>query len=178
MQTAHELTVFDTEELLVFASRDISAGNYEGGLLKLKLAIQRDDSAAPHAMIARLYAELGLLDKARHHYRIFLTANPDFQLEAFQLGMVELDSGNDNAAMEQWTRVLEMNPTFPPALYYRALLRHKHERLEDARRDIEVIVNAVPEDNLYYLKAQELLADMTGNSSQLQGIAGEYFTER
>lgn len=174
MQTANELTVFDTEELLVFASRDISAGNLEDGLRKLKLAIQRNDSEDPHAMIARLYAELGLLDKARHHYRIFLTANPAFQLEAFQLGMVEMDSGDEKAAMEQWTRVLEMNPTFPPALYYRALLRHKHELLEDARRDIEVIVNAVPEDNLYYLKAQELLAIMKGNSPQPQGVTGEY----
>lgn len=170
----------DSEELLALAKKDIGAGQLEAGLGKLKQAVILGDLIEAHSLIARLYAELGLFAKAKHHYGVFLQENPTAELEAFQLGMAELDSGDEQAAIAQWGRLIDISPIYPPALYYRALLLHKNQKVEEARRDIEVIAKAVPHDNLYYKQAHELLAAMDDDlqenkRSNVKNILGQQY---
>ncbi len=151
----------ERDELLALARLDIEAGRTEEALRKLKPLIAGDDApveALPLA--ARLYAKLQLTERAQACYRRYLAARPEALLESFELGMTHFEKGENGEAAKLWQGVLERSPTHPPALFYRALLAAREGRAPDARRDLDVLLKAVPADNLYVGRGRELLQEM------------------
>jgi tetratricopeptide (TPR) repeat protein len=153
--------ILERDELLALALRDLENNRLEEALRKLKPLIAGDDAlieALPLA--ARVYAQLGLTERAQGCYRRYLAARPDALVECFELGMTHFERGETDEAARLWQGVLERSPAHPPTLFYRALLNARGGRLPDARRDLEVLFNAVPADNLYVGRGRELLQEI------------------
>jgi tetratricopeptide (TPR) repeat protein len=151
----------ERDELLALARRDVEADRLEDALRKLKPLITGDDALADALpLAARVYAQLRLIERAQACYRRYLAARPEAVLESFELGMTHFEKGENGEAAKLWHGVLERSPTHPPALFYRALLNAREGRVPDARRDLEVLFNAVPDDNLYVGRGKELLQEM------------------
>lgn len=149
---------FETDELVALARLDIERNQLDEALWKLKQA--QADAAAPaevFAMLARLYAQLGLWDRAKPLFERYLAAEPNAVNETFQLGMVHFDSGQADEATRIWDKLLLTQPTHPPALFYRALAKQQLGQPAEARHSLDVLLKSAPPDNLYFNRAKELL---------------------
>lgn len=155
----------DSAELFALARRDLDAGRVEEALLKLKAVISGPDAIAealPYA--ARVYAQLGLMEKARSCYQRYLEARPDAVLESFELGITYFESGQKAEAKKIWERLLGSQPTHPPTLFYSGLLAAQEGRMPEAQRNLDVLFKSTPADNLYVTRARDLLRDIESGS--------------
>ncbi|OUS29786.1 hypothetical protein A9Q99_08125 [Gammaproteobacteria bacterium 45_16_T64] len=156
-----DLEKFDTEELIALAKFDLEHDKIDFALEKIKSALEKDDCPLEaRGIAARLYAQIKLFDKAAMLYKEFLVASPESNTERFQLGMVNLESGNKEEAISIWSNLLEQEPTHPPSLYYSAVALIELERQDDAIRHLNVLLQSAPADNLYFGKAKEILDKM------------------
>lgn len=153
-----QMDIYDVVELAALAGMDVEAGRLDKALEKLKVANQRTDRTPEiDAQLARIYAQLRLYAKSIEHFKRFLNVQPSAELERFQLGMVYFDTADFPAAIKIWDGVLSHNPAHPPALFYRASARLKQDQLEEARRDLDVLLKSVATNNLYFGRGKELL---------------------
>jgi Flp pilus assembly protein TadD len=79
--------------------------------------------------------------------------------------MTHFDRGDTGEAETLWRGVLERAPTHPPTLFYRALLHARTGRLQEARRDLDVLFQGVPADNLYATRGRELLQELDSKAT-------------
>lgn len=150
---------FDTDELLALARLDISKGNTESALLKIKTAL--NDSKVPdeaYSMAAKIYAGLGLFERAQAMFKAYLNKNPDAPLETFQLGMTYFDSGQRQEAVKIWENILQKQPTHPPVLFYTALAKAQEGDTATSRKILNDLIKSAPADNLYFKQGKELLS--------------------
>ena len=157
----------DREELFALARTDLEANRIEQALIKLKQVISGKDAiieALPFT--ARVYGQLGLVEKARACYQRYLEANPKAVLESFELGVTYFEAGEKKEAKLLWDRLLENAPTHPPTLFYSGLLAAQEGRLPDARRNLDVLFKSTPSDNLYVSRGRELLNDIDNPAPQ------------
>ena len=161
IQTDALLDLFDNEELLALARLDMNRNQYDEALWKLKRILQADE-AMPEAisMAARLYAQIGLFERAQSLFNRYLEQDVDAVAETFQLGMTYLDAGNRDAALDIWDKLLKKHPGHPPALFYTGLLRAQRGELTAARASLEHILKTVASDNLYFTRARDLLQEL------------------
>lgn len=148
----------ESDELLALARVDVERGNLEAALLKLKQLLA--DDAAPDealAMGGRLYAQLGLWERAKVLLQRFLVRQPAAINETFQLGMVHFDAGQPAEARKIWEGLLKTAPTHPPALFHYALALGQESQVELAKHSLETLLKTAPPDNLYFGRAKELL---------------------
>ena len=157
----HATNQLDSEECLALARRDLDAGRIEEALLKLKkLIAQSEPYVEALPLAARVYAQLGLMEKARDCYKRYVKANPDALLESFELGVTYFEGGEGAEAKKIWDRVLVSSPTHPPTLFYSGLLAAQEGRMPDAHRNLDVLLKSTPADNLYATRARELLKNL------------------
>ncbi len=151
-------TLFDSEELVALARFDIDNGHLDKALEKLKRAISMDKVPVEAlGMIARLYAQIGLFERAKVYFGQFLNQVPGAVNETFQYGMVQFDMGDDQAALGTWRSLLEKHPDHPPARFYIGLAQAQADLIDDARSTLESLLGSIPVDNLYFGRAKELL---------------------
>jgi tetratricopeptide (TPR) repeat protein len=156
----------EKDELLALARRDLENGRIEEALRKLKSLIAEPGAVADALpLAARIYAQLGLTERAQECYRRYLAARPDAVLESFELGMTHFDRGDTEEAEKLWRGVLERAPTHPPTLFYRALLHARAGRVPEARRDLDVLFQGVAADNLYATRGRELLQELDSKAA-------------
>ncbi|GEM_PF-1070060 len=149
---------FDSDELLALARIDVEKGDLSEALHKLKQVIAAETAPAEaFSTTARLYAQLGLWDRAEKMFQKYLELEPKAMTETFQLGMVHFDAGRPAEALKIWDGLLKNNPTHPPALFYRALVLAQEGQIAPARQSLDVLLKSVPTDNLYFGKGKELL---------------------
>lgn len=164
MATTHtkdKSTEFDTDELLALAKLDLSKENTESALAKIKAALK--DSKAPdeaYSLAAKIYAQLGLYQRAQAMFKSYLDKNPGAPLETFQLGMTFFDAGERQEALGIWDAILKEQPTHPPALFYTALALAQQGETDPARKRLETLLKSAPTDNLYFGRGKELLEAM------------------
>ena len=159
----------EADELLALARIDIEKEQLENGLRKLKQVLSIPDPIPEAlAMAARLYAQIGLLPRAKHLFERFLQQNPHAINEQFQLGMVHFDGREISEAKQIWEKILATTPTFPPALYYLGLLNAQQNQLADARRHLEVLLKSVATDNFYFERSKELLQSIDASLHGMQ----------
>ncbi|AXQ28044.1 tetratricopeptide repeat protein [Solimonas sp. K1W22B-7] len=154
-------SIFDGEELLVLARMDLEKGIVEQGLSKLKQAAALGDCPpAARLELARVYAQLGLRQKARSQFEAYLQARPEDVDATFQLGMTRFEDGETDAALALWDRVLQQASQYPPALYFRAVAAARQGQGKDARAMLRTALDVIPADNLYFTRSRDLLASM------------------
>jgi tetratricopeptide (TPR) repeat protein len=149
---------FDADELLALARVDIDRGELAEALWKLK-AVHADSSppAESFSMSGRLYAQLGLWDRAKSMFQKYLEQNPAAVTEAFQLGMVHFDAGKLAEAKSIWESLLKENPTHPPVLFYLALAATQQGDTPRAKQLLDALLKTAAPDNLYFGRSKELL---------------------
>jgi len=152
---------FDQYELLALARLDLDKGSIENALLKVKKALSLEENN-PEAlsMIGKIYAQIGLYEKSKIYLKKYLKLQPQAVTENFQYGMVHFDSGDRDTALSIWNTLLETNPTYPPALFYKGLVLAQKEETADARKALGILLQSAPADNLYFGKAKELLQSL------------------
>jgi tetratricopeptide (TPR) repeat protein len=170
---------FDLEELTALARLDIEQGRVEQGLGKLKSILANPSAPAPAlSMAARLYAQLGLFERAETLFVKYVSMVPGALEEQFQLGMVRLDKGDSAGALETWEALLKQQPTFPPALFYCAVVQNKLGKIADARRNVDVLLQTAPTDNLYYGRGKELLQAMGRDVMQQSAVVSQAYHDK
>lgn len=165
---------FDNDELLAFAKQDISKGDNEQALLKIKkvLASKKPDDEA-YSMAAKIYAQLQLHERAQEMFQKYLKNNPEATVENFQLGMTYFDSGNRGEALKIWSGILQKSPTNPPALFYTALASGQEGDTTAAKQALDTLLKSVPADNLYFNQGKQLLSAIERGDQAQVSSAGD-----
>jgi len=178
---------FESDELLALARLEIDKGDIEQALLKLKKVLAEKKVPAEanamaarlyarlglferaqklfKAMAARLYARLGLFERAQKLFKSYLKQRPDDVVEAFQYGMVHLDLDDEPGALEIWSSLLEKEPNHPPAMFYRGLVLARQNQVTEATNTLKRLLDTAPRENLYYTRAMELLKAIENGKS-------------
>jgi tetratricopeptide (TPR) repeat protein len=152
---------FDGEELLALARLDIQKGTTDQGLSKLKQGLESADCPVEaHLEIARVYAQLGLREKARRHFQSYLHSRPDDVDATFQFGMVHFEDSQTDAALELWSNVLRRQAQYPPALFFSALATAKRGQVAEAKAMLRTTMESIPADNLYFTRSRDLLTSL------------------
>ena len=162
----------DSDELVALARVDIERGAFSDALLKIKQVLaDPEPPAQAFALGGRLYAQLGLWQRARPCYERYLQTNPNAVTEAFELGMVRFDSGDAVEARKIWSNLLGKQPTHPPSLFYRALALAQENNAADARKDLDVLLKSAPPDNLYFGRGRDLLRAIDSQPATTPGAS-------
>ena len=150
---------FDTDELLALAGLDMEQQRHEAALRKLKQVLNAESPPAESlAMVAKVYAQIGLLERAQTHFERYLEQVPDARLERFQWGMALFQGNNLSAALDVWEQVLREQSFFPPAQYYKHLALAQLGDVDTARQGLEAMLKSLDKDNLYFARARDLLS--------------------
>lgn len=167
----HMLELYDTEELLALARLDMNRNQYDDALWKLKRVLQTSEPPLEAiSMAARLYAQIGLFQRAQSLFNRYIELDADAVTETFQLGMTYLDAGNPDEALQVWDKLLQKHPTHPPALFYRGLILAQRGDVVSARAQLEQVLKTVASDNLYFTRARDLLQEL-GKGTPLTAAA-------
>jgi len=151
----------DSDELLALARLDMDQNRMDQALIKLKHILNTDKGNSDAlSMGGKVYAQLGLFDKAKNCFKQYLEINPDSIIDQFQYGMVHFDNGDKDTALSIWNELLAKQPTHPPSLFYKGLLLAQTNQTADARATLSILLQSAPADNLYFGRAKELLQAM------------------
>ena len=125
--------LLDQDELMHLALRDISSGAHESAIEKLKKALTvTPDDPRLQFLLAAEHAEIGMLDRAKEGLHTTLQLDAKLHPARFQLGLLELMSGNGTAAEEIWQGLEELGPENGMVLYSQALLIAQTEDKDQA----------------------------------------------
>lgn len=151
----------DALELLTLARLDMKADRLDQALVKLKQGLKSEASGQQTSELlgelGRLYARLGLRERAREQFERFLELQPDAIQERFQLGLVHFEDGDRARAMPHWEQVLSHVPLHAPALYHVAISSAQDGKLERAWALCRTVLDKVEASNLYFEQSKELL---------------------
>ena len=148
----------DSEELLALAKIDLDQGRMDQALIKMKHILNADKgNGEALSMAGKVYAQLGLFEKAKNCFKQYLEIAPESIVDQFQYGMVHFDSGGRDTALSIWNELLAKQPTHPPSLFYKGLLLAQNNNMADARATLSILLQSAPADNLYFGRAKELL---------------------
>ena len=149
--------LLDAEELALFALRALENSDLEKALITVKTALLRSEfPLICHAIAGKAYARMELWEKASQCLSEYTKACPEKHHERNQLGLVLFRSGQEDAAIEVWTEVLNDSPTYPPALFFLAHAYTARQSWTTAQRFIDILLGAAGSDNLFSIKAQQL----------------------
>ena len=155
------LTSFDNDELLALSDYDFQNDRHQDALVKLKVLIARNQTPLPtYALLGRIYATIGLLERAREAINFYLSRAPKEQTlnEIFQLGLVESDLGNFDIALQIWSDLLIEHPNHCPALFHKANVLIKKGQVQEAVDLLNHILETAPEGDKYIPMADRLLS--------------------
>ena len=162
--------LFESDELVALARLNIERGEVDEALWKLKQVIaEASPPVEALAITARLYAQLGLFERAKPLYQRYLESQPNAVNEIFQLGMVHFDAGQQAEALNIWDGLLKNQPTHPPALFYRALALYQLGQSPESRHSLDILLKSAAPDNLYFNRAKELLQTIENPPTALAG---------
>lgn len=155
------IDILDFEELIVLAKLDLDANNLSDALIKIKFAHKSTSADSETTiMLARLYARLGLFEKATPLFSEYVDKNPDAIVEKFQLGMTLFDNNDFAKALEIFNSILEAEAYHPPAMFYSTLILSEQGKVDEAISLLESILTNVDSKNLFYSRAHEQLVNL------------------
>jgi tetratricopeptide (TPR) repeat protein len=161
--------IFDADELLALARIDIEKGNIADALGRLKSAtLSAQVPPGAYSICGQLYVGLGLWDHALKMFQKHLERHPESLGEKFSLGLALGNSGRAAEAMKIWDELLEKQPNYVPALYYRGLMRAQQSQFQGARQDLELLVRSAAGDDPYLKPGKELLQSIEARQSLAQ----------
>lgn len=156
-----DLNIFSVDEILALAAIDLEKEQLSDGLYKLKHLLNQGVVADElDAMLGSVYAKLKLFNSAAEHYGHLLERNETRQHERFQLGMVNYEMGNNELALKCWDKVLEIEPSYPPVLFHKAILMLELEEVRTAKKLLNFLLDVVEDTNYYAEQAQSILEEL------------------
>lgn len=161
--TTAAATAFELDESLALARHEIEAKQFAPALQRLKALAQAEPpSAQAVLLLARLYGQLGLPQRAQAGFERYLALEPVAVHERFELGVALLEQDQAQAALGTWREVLEQVPDYPPALYFSAVAHSQMDAREQAEQFLQHLFQTTVADNLYHQRGQELLQRLIG----------------
>lgn len=161
---------WDADELLVLARLDLQKENVEGALHKLKQAKQLTATASViDVELGRLYAQIGLRKRAIPYFETYVQSFSADTDARFQLGMAHYEEGDHESATATWLAVSAVDPTYPPLLYFQALLLSQRGETSQAKEQLRRALEVLPADNLYFSRARDLLSSLEAPGSDEKG---------
>jgi len=155
------LDIFTVDELLALAEIDLEKKMLADSLHKLKhLSLQGVVNDELDAMLGSVYAKLKLFTSAAQHYSQLLERNDTRLHEQFQLGMVNYEMGNNDIALKCWDKVLEVEPSYPPVLFHKAILMLELEDVITAKKLLDFLLEVVDKTNYYAEQANTILEEL------------------
>jgi len=152
---AHQLSKSEELNLLQQATEFGKKREFDGAIETLKKLIAH---APKHelalGMLASLYAEIGMRDRAIEIYQNILGFNAANPLARFQLGLVQLNNGQPQQALDTWAPALS-NEDF--MLHYHSGLALKAlNRSDEARQMFDHANKTMPANHALYAQLQEI----------------------
>jgi len=146
-------TEFDT---LGAAAACVKRGDFETALTHLKALLAGNPRhELANGMLAGLYAQLKMPDRARHYFEQVLRLNPANVLARFQLGLLHLETGQPRDALEAW----QSKPPSPEDYlthFYSAVALLELNRPDEAKVRLLQAAQHMPADHRLHPELQRL----------------------
>lgn len=124
---------FDSDELLHLAIHATNKDETEKAISYLKRSIDIDaNNAKVLYMLASLHAQIGMYERAIKGMREAINIDPELDTAHFQLGLLELTSGNVDNAKEVWSTLDKLDETHYLRVFRDALLLLIEDKLDDS----------------------------------------------
>ena len=115
-------------------------------------------------LLAAIYMQIGLTDKAVDAYEELIAAYPDNSLARFQLGLAQLGRGARTEALSTWRPLLDQEEDFM-AHFHSALALLELRRNDEARKMLDVARERMPTSHPLFPKALDLMARLDSQPS-------------
>ena len=147
----------DEQQLLRLAVACVEERKFEDALLHLKqLLAASPEKEVALGMLAAIYAEIGMVDRAIDHYDRTLAVNPANHLARFQLGLLRVSLRHWQEALDTWQPLLD-HPQDYLAHYHSGLVLLQQEKRHEARSLLAKAAERLPESHSLYPLLQALL---------------------
>lgn len=142
------------------ATEQAKHGDYEHAILELKgIILEHPGHELATGMLAAIYLQIGMHQKASRYYRKLLAQNPSNPLARFQLGMTRFAQGLPAEAIDTWEPLLETEGEFM-AHFHTALALLQLERRPAAHAMLTQASQTMPVDHPLYPQLVQLLAEL------------------
>jgi len=128
----------------------------------------------PRLGLAQLWLQAGDLDRAEVELRRLFAIAPDYPAGWFQMGEVLRKRGDLAGAARAFDRALAGDPELFVARHNRAVIALGEGRLDDARRDLELLADGAHADDPRILGAHLLLARLLAAAGEEAAAAERY----
>lgn len=150
--------VSDRTALLRSATDAAKRGELDAAIVQLKSLLDLDPkNEVALGMLAAIYAQIGLRDKAAEYFQRTLQVNPRNSLARFQLGLMQLADQKPEEALETWKLSLA-DPGEFMAHFHSGLALLALKRPGEARGLFEQAARHMPADHPLRGQLQQLLA--------------------
>lgn len=150
----------DEQEVLALAAKGAKDGDYEEAIIQLKNLL---DAYPKHelglGMLASIYAELKMNDRAVEFYERLLAVNPKNPLACLQLGLMQAAAQRPREVVEIWKARLD-EPEEYLAHYFTGLALLSLDKSKEARTMLEHSAQYMPKDYALYPSLQELISGL------------------
>jgi Tfp pilus assembly protein PilF len=137
----------DVSETLSLTAAYAKRGELDAALVLLKeLLLAEPDHEIANGMLAGIYAQLKMTERAAEGYRRVLKINPQNPLARFQLGLLELTSGQPQEALHTLRPSLKDRQDFL-AHFYSGLALMELNRPDEARELLQRAAERMPVDH-------------------------------
>ena len=149
----------DVKSTISQASELIKSRSFEQAIPLLKDLISTDtNNELALGMLASIYAEIQMKDKAMGLYERILAINPANPLARFQLGLLNFNNNQFDQAIKIWSPALSDEKNFMTQ-YFTGLAYLQIQQPAQARPLLEMAQQHMPTDNPLYNSLNDLLAD-------------------
>lgn len=107
-------------------------------------------------MLASIYAEIGMRDRAIFYYQKILDINSKNPLARFQMGLAQFNSGENKNALASWAPLVKDKQDFM-GHYYSALALLKLDNPSAAREMLIIAQSNMPSDHEFVSTTQKLI---------------------
>ncbi len=143
-------STLDHREPLGLAAACVRRGDFEAALGHLKTLLESDPRhEIATGMLAGVYAQLKMPERAEYFYLQVLRLNPANVLARFQLGLLQLQSGRPQDALETWQPTLADSQDYLTQ-FHSALALLELKRAAEARKLLEQAAHHMPRSHPLY----------------------------
>lgn len=146
------------------AQIQIQQGNVEGGLAQLQALVRKHgDDHGLRLDEARLLLQLGKLEQATQAFEELLQIAPDQPEALYALGLLKLESNDDDAAFDYLTRLASSGAHQLDAYYYLGVLERRRGRPQNALQWLAQVNGGE-----HVIQAQLLIAETLGDLGRME----------
>jgi tetratricopeptide (TPR) repeat protein len=136
---------------------------YDVALAHLKsIVADRPQDPVVLGMLASVYADLGMKDRAMEFYDRILELSPANPLARQQRGLLDFEGGQLENALEIWAPMLQTEHDFM-AHFFSAMALMQLGRLEGTRGLLETALERMPADHPLQQEAEKLLMALSND---------------